>query len=344
MHGQARIGWIDHARGICIILVVLMHSTLGVGVAMGGEGWLHDFVAFAEPFRVPGFFVIAGLFAHRVMGWQWRRFIDRRVFYYAYFYVLWVTVQFAFKAPGMAGELGAAGTLQAYLMAFVQPFGTLWFIYMLPVFFLLVRLTERLPAGAVLGIAVIAHVLPVSTGWLVIDQLAGFFVSFLAGHLLRERIIDFASGIAANPLPALLLLFLWAPVHAMALQNPSVPGSGLLLAALGTAAIVTVAVGAALIRPRVGAVEGLAWIGRHSIVIYLAFFLPMAVTRTLIVKTGLVTDIGLASLITTAAALTGPIVLFHATRITGLGRFLFERPRIVIYERRARDRVPVPAE
>lgn len=26
-----RIPWVDYAKGICIILVVMMHSTLGVG-------------------------------------------------------------------------------------------------------------------------------------------------------------------------------------------------------------------------------------------------------------------------------------------------------------------------
>ena len=343
MHGQARIGWIDHARGICIIVVVTMHSTLGVGLAMGGAGWLHGLVAFAEPFRVPAFFVIAGLFAHRVMGWRWRRFIDRRVLHYAYFYALWVTIQFAFTAPGMAGEIGVAGALQAYLTAFVQPFGTLWFIYLLPVFFVLARLAEPLPGRLVLAVAVIAHVLPVSTGWLVVDELADCLVFFLAGHALRDRIIAFAGGIADNPLPAVLLLAVWAPVHATAMQNQSVPGSGLLLAALGTAAIVTVAVVAARLRSRSGAIGGLAWIGRHSIVIYLAFFLPMAVTRTVIVKTGLISDVGLAALVTTVAALSGPIVLYRMTKMTGLGRFLFERPSIAVHERRAADRPPAPA-
>ena len=36
----------------------------------------------------------------------------------------------------------------------------------------------------------------------------------------------------------------------------------------------------------------LRYCGEHSIVIYLAFFLPMATTRTLLLKTGLIADIG----------------------------------------------------
>jgi uncharacterized membrane protein YcfT len=31
-----RIDWVDYAKGICIVLVVMMHSTLGVEKAPGG--------------------------------------------------------------------------------------------------------------------------------------------------------------------------------------------------------------------------------------------------------------------------------------------------------------------
>ena len=34
----SRVDWVDYAKGICIILVVMMHSTLGVEKAMGETG------------------------------------------------------------------------------------------------------------------------------------------------------------------------------------------------------------------------------------------------------------------------------------------------------------------
>ena len=34
---QSRVSWVDYAKGICIVLVVLMHSTLGVEKAAGGR-------------------------------------------------------------------------------------------------------------------------------------------------------------------------------------------------------------------------------------------------------------------------------------------------------------------
>ena len=63
--GAERVNWVDYGTGICIILVVMMHSTLNYGDMVGGTGWMHDVVAFAKPFRMPDFFLIAGLFLSR---------------------------------------------------------------------------------------------------------------------------------------------------------------------------------------------------------------------------------------------------------------------------------------
>jgi uncharacterized membrane protein YcfT len=62
MGQEGRIGWVDHAKGICIIFVVMMHSVLGVEEAAGQMGWIHPVVQFAAPFRMPDFFMISGLF------------------------------------------------------------------------------------------------------------------------------------------------------------------------------------------------------------------------------------------------------------------------------------------
>ncbi len=86
-----------------------MHSTLGVEQAAGREGWMHAAVAFARPFRMPDFFLISGLFLARVIDRDWRDYLDKKVVHFAYFYVLWVTIQFAFKAPMFAADMGWRG-------------------------------------------------------------------------------------------------------------------------------------------------------------------------------------------------------------------------------------------
>ena len=60
-----RIDWVDYAKGICIVMVVMMHSVLGVEKAAGDTGFMHAFVMFAQPFRMPDFFLISGLISRR---------------------------------------------------------------------------------------------------------------------------------------------------------------------------------------------------------------------------------------------------------------------------------------
>jgi len=69
----------------------------------------------------------------------------------------------------------------------------------------------------------------------------------------------------------------------------------------------------------------LRYCGRNSIVVYLAFFLPMAATRAVLLKTGIITDIGTISVLVTAAGVIGALAIHWAVRSTFL-KFLFERP------------------
>src|SRR6201992_4011829 len=86
---RGRVDWVDYAKGFCIIMVVMMHSTLGVEAEAGREGFMHYVVAFATPFRMPDFFMISGLFLARVIDRDWRTYLDRKVVHFVYFYLLW---------------------------------------------------------------------------------------------------------------------------------------------------------------------------------------------------------------------------------------------------------------
>ena len=141
----------DYAKGICIVMVVMMHSVLGVEAAAGQTGFMHLLVMFAKPFRMPDFFLISGLFLSVVIDRDWRTYLDRKVVHFAYFYVLWVTIQFGFKAPSFAAETSWSHVGYLYLESFIEPFGTLWFIYLLPIFFVVTKLTRQHPAAGDLG-------------------------------------------------------------------------------------------------------------------------------------------------------------------------------------------------
>src|SRR5215469_8028909 len=201
IRNTGRVDWVGYAKGFCIVFVVMMHSTLGVENAVGHEGWLHTVVAFAKPFRMPDFFLISGLFLAQVIDRDWRTYLDRKVVHFAYFYLLWTAIQFAVKAPLFVHEHGALSTFWLYVESFWEPFGTLWFIYLLPIFFVVAKAarTLKIPVAVIWVAAAVLEIAHVKTGWTVFDEFASRFVFFYTGYLLAPQIFAVAREVQALP-------------------------------------------------------------------------------------------------------------------------------------------------
>jgi uncharacterized membrane protein YcfT len=321
---QGRLDWVDVAKGICIILVVMMHSTLGVEKAIGVETSLHTFIEWARPFRMPDFFLISGLFLAARIDRPWRAYLDTKVVHFAYFYVLWVNIQFAMKAPGMVQEVGLNGVGWQYLLSYVQPFGTLWFIYLLALFFIAAKLLQGVPKPVVLAGAALMHVLAPHTGWLVIDEFADRFVFFYAGYAAAPLVLALAGRVWTYP--ALLLfpaLMAWGWLNWLAVDSgiALTAWSDLPFAFAGVLAVIA----SSVLLARSGWGGALAYCGRNSIVIYLAFAVFMGPTRVLLLKLAPLWLADVTALAVTAAGVLGALLLFWAVRNTR-ARFLFVRP------------------
>jgi uncharacterized membrane protein YcfT len=321
--GGGRVDWVDYAKGICIVMVVMMHSVLGVEIASSQTGFMHVLVAFAKPFRMPDFFLISGLFLPLVIGRDWRVYLDRKVVHFAYFYLLWVAIQFGFKAPSFAAETNWSHAGSLYLESFIEPFGTLWFIYLLPVFFVVTKLTRNITPFAIWTVAAALEMTHVVTGWTVIDEFCARFVYFYSGYLFAGYVFALADRARAEPARALAGLALWAIANGslVGLGYSEWPMVSLMLGLSGACAIVTLGT----LLARIQWLNFLRFCGEHSIVIYLAFFLPMASTRTLLLKTGLIPDIGTVSLIVTLAGVAGALLIWRVA-LMAKANFLFERP------------------
>jgi uncharacterized membrane protein YcfT len=318
-----RVDWVDYAKGFCIIMVVMMHSTLGVEEAVGREGFMHALVAFAKPFRMPDFFLISGLFLSRVVDRDWRTYADRKVVHFAYFYVLWVTIQFVIKAPHFAAANGWPYVAEQYGLAFIDPFGTLWFIYLLPIFFVVTKATRGASPMLLWLIAASLQSAQIDTGWTAIDEFAGRFVYFYTGYIMAPRVFALAAAVQARPPLAMTGLAAWAALNGV-LVFTGYAGLPLISLALGLAgACAVVSLSALMAKAKL--FDPIRYCGQHSIVIYLAFFLPMAATRTLLLKLDVVSDIGAIAILVTAVGLFGALVIWWAARRTRLN-FLFERP------------------
>lgn len=330
-----RLLWADVARGWSILLVVLMHSTLGVGDDLNATGWTHAIVAFAKPFRMPDFFLVAGLFAGAAANLPWRRFLDRRVLHFTYLYLLWAAVIIVIK--GVAGHASLSEIARVEVTSLYEPYSSLWFIYVLPVMFLIVRWTRNVSPALVLVAAIDLHILASThadgglyalsadlTGSFAVDSLSLFTVFFLIGHQFRARIIAFADWCQANITVAMLLLAVWAVGNYATVASgwAERPGAIFVVGLAGGLAIVAISALTA-----VSAIGSLiAALGQRSLAVYLAFAIPMAATRLVLIKLGFVENVGWLSIVTTGAALGGSLLLAVFVRGTAL-RFLFERPQ-----------------
>jgi uncharacterized membrane protein YcfT len=293
--------------------------------AIGQTGLLSSFIEWARPFRMPDFFLISGLFLMRRINTPWRSYIDSKVVHFGYFYVLWMTLQFGFKGPSLVANQGVVSTMQDYALGFVDPFGTLWFIYLLAIFFVLTKWLKVVPPFMVFILAALLEMLPIHTGWIVIDEFAARYVYFFAGYWLAPLVFRSTEQLwTRNVFAVLAMLYIWTTGHSMAMVfgASNWPGMGLVLGFAGCAAVVTTAV----LLARSGWTHWLRYLGANSIVVYLAFFLFMAATRSAGLKLWPEVDVDILAATSTLAGVVGPLLLFWAVRHTPLS-FLFQRPR-----------------
>ncbi len=330
-HSRRQIAWFDYAKGICIILVVMMHSTLGVEKLYGAEGFMHYVISYAKPFRMPDFFFLSALFLPLAMPRSWLHYLDKKVLHFAYFYLLWLVILVVFKSAGK-GELSAANLGGQFYDALIGPYSALWFIYVLPLFFIVTKALDRLPGWLLFVSAAVLQLGALHTGWQAIDEFfVHYYVFFVAGYLLSPHVFELAEK-ARNRVPlALLVVAAWALINGILAFTPSpfarwetMASLPIVAIALGLAGAVAITIIAALLAKfEIGSF--VRFCGRHSIVLYLSFTIPMSVTRLIQYKLQLVSDPGLAALITWLVAVSVPLGVYLVLKRTPL-RFLYERP------------------
>jgi hypothetical protein len=185
---------------------------------------------------------------------------------------------------------------------------------------------RRVPPALIWLAAAALQTAQIDTGWTAIDEFAGRFVYFFTGYVLAPQVFALAGAVEARPAWAVAGLALWATVNGglVSFGISGMPVVSLALGFVGAAAVVSLSA----LMAKADAFRPVRYCGQNSIVIYLAFFLPMAGVRTLLVKTGPIPDVGAMALLVTAAGVLGAFAIWwsvHGTR----ANFLFERPDVL---------------
>src|SRR3984893_18166382 len=172
-----------------------------------------------------------------------------------------------------------------------------------------------MPPLLIWGVLALLEMVHVATGWTVIDEFCARFVYFYSGYLFAGHVFALSDPARARPGLAIAGLAAWALVNGSLVASgfSERPPVSLMLGLSGACAIVTIGT----LLARAHWLNFLRFCGEHSIVIYLAFFLSMAATRTLLLRTGLIHDIGTISLIVTIAGVVGALVLWRLALAVG---------------------------
>ena len=322
-NGRPRIAWIDYSKGICIFLVVMLQANLEVQETRGQVGWLEHVVAFARPFRMPDFFLIAGLFLASALRRSWREYLDKKVLHFVYFYVLWAGIQFALfeSRAELAAGAGAAELARSYLLTYVEPVGSLWFIHSLALYFLLVRITRRVPPWLILVSTATLQCIGPDTPSSVIDEFCQRFVYFYSGYLFAPQIFRMADWALQFKDRALAYLLVWGLAEWWLVWRgwSALPGLGLALGYFGAVAVVFMG---ALLSP-LSQTGWLRYLGQNSIVVYLAYYTAKRIGVAFGI--GRIADVGTAALALTVWSVAGALVIRWVTARLGM-HFLFVRP------------------
>lgn len=327
MKRSDRYAWVDVAKGICIVAVVCLYARSAIAHAFGAAGWLEAWTAFARPFRMPDFFLLSGLFLGAVIDRPWRSYLDTKVVHYVYFLVLWVGLVYAYEAAFMPdfpgrGE-GPFLAMKRYVYYLYHPDHMLWFIQVLPMYFVVTRLVKAVPQWLVFAVAAALMLWRVETGVAALDNFCQYYVFFLAGYMGASWIFRFADDVRQRPVLAWLGFLAWIVVNQSAVSLGWTASSfgAFVVGFIGITAVITLSC-------LVAKVHGLGWLrflGANSIVVYLGFYIPLQVFIGLYQRSGWAWNIHVLATLLVVASTATPVLLFLGVRHTR-ARFLFERP------------------
>ncbi|GAB5455377.1 MAG: acyltransferase family protein [Henriciella sp.] len=322
-----RIDWIDYSKGICMILVVMMHTVVNYEFLAGSQGWLRPVVDFAQPFRMPDFFLIAGLFLHRSIDGDARSYVDRKVVHFAYFYLLWLMILLPFKEMGLLAS-DPIGFAKALVVAIVEPVNALWFLHMLAIFYVFARLTRRVPVAIMLLIGIALNTIYqagwASFDWTVANRFMDRFIYFYIGYAGAQLIFKGAEFVRPHSLLLVAGLLVWGCLNWVfaSMDMHHVPLVAPVFGLVGAFAVC--ALGLLMAKHNIGGI--IRYVGQNSLIVYLTFYIPMKVTEKVIDRLGdPLGSVGLSTAIILFVAVISPLIFARLISGTPLS-FLYVRP------------------
>ena len=269
---RQRVDWVDVAKGIAMILVVLYHVGLVlVAKHLAPHEWLivNNYV---QPIRMPLFMLTSGLFAQQMIAMSWPVMLRTRVALLMYLYMLWLVIFWGVHnlLPYRIAHHGYA-QFSNVIAGIYWPHSVLWYLYALSLYVIVAKAIARLPVASQLGFALAVTVadqyshLPFAY-----NDLVEYFFYFMIGLHLRAAILDLGRRstwalTAASTAGYCALHTVRGDVH--------IPALKVALSIVGVVAAVLLA--AQLEGSAIG--RGLHYIGQRTLPIFLMFDIFIAI-------------------------------------------------------------------
>ena len=334
----ARLAWVDAARGVCVLLVVLLHVRIFVYAPLapatnGIEIWT-QLTEFFGAFRLPLLFVVSGLVASKRVraGWSDPRTVLRAVSLY-WLYLVWLTVYAVLSivviSPGIPFRVM---TPLHYLEQVFVPDSMLWFIFALAAYVVLVSSLHRVRPAVMLAVlaavSVATGAVPVTRAEALWLHVVYYAVFFAVGVYLAPALRQLASSRVRWRVPLAVGAFIACQLLWQQSAEGTVLESALRLLRDGSAVVLSIVVIALLVRWRPFASVASA-IGRRTLPIFvlqlpliwvLYLLPPVEWSLTISGVRHLAPVLGTALIVAVALGI-------HSLVMRGSGRVLFGLPQ-----------------
>ncbi|PJJ62062.1 acyltransferase family protein [Compostimonas suwonensis] len=202
--GAGRLIWVDAARGLCVVAVVMLHFRIFVygelSPPSNGIAVWTQFTEFFGGFRLPLLFAISGLVvSQRVRnGWSDRRNLARVASTY-WIYAVWLCV-FGLMSAIVVGHnvpfrVNSWGSFFSQLLV---PDTTLWFVFALVLYLVLLTSLRRVHPAIVLGglalVSIVSGLVPEEDAEALWLHVVYYAVFFAVGVYLRPALEWFATN------------------------------------------------------------------------------------------------------------------------------------------------------
>jgi uncharacterized membrane protein YcfT len=335
---QKRLEWVDAAKAVCILLVVLYHSRHLTWLLE----WEHkeaailvwsQISALLKPLRMPLFFLLSGLLAAPALDRDWSEVAGRRVFKLFYVYGVWALLLAAI-IPAFPTSQWSGDLVASRLPGLLGGGSPAWYLWALPTFFLFGWATRHLSALVPIGVGVVAAFAAVGLdGNIPVHQVSMLrcLVFFLIGFRLPHLPIIVAASSSPRSLSSsvILLVFLTLLTTSLGMSfNPAVDAAAVFTAVLATKL--------ACDRSKSFCSFG-SRMSRKTLPIYLIHFpilAGIAATASAIMPDAALKSAAIALLFPALAAAVSVIIslIFYSLLTRAGGRWLFEIPQRVVQQ------------